>query len=179
VVVATVRWEDVEEIRLVVGGPWDEATKAAVERARARRVALQLLARCDRSRNQLRERLVRRGFDETIAAAVVSDLDAAGAIDEERHARQIAASSLRKGPMAASCLRARIEARGIEASVAQRAVEEALPESDTEGAERAAERLLDRSAPPPVAARRLAAALARRGFDAETIREVLERHRLI
>src|SRR5881396_1246770 len=84
---------------------------------------LKLLARRELSEAQVRQRLARRGHDETSIDAAVVRLREEHAIDDARTAEAIArtqSSGRRRGKLRA---RRQIEAVGIAASEAQRAVD--------------------------------------------------------
>jgi SOS response regulatory protein OraA/RecX len=200
-VVATMRVVDIEELGLTVGDAWTDAVAGAVEAVlaveRARRDALAALARRGLSHAELIDRLGRRGHAAPAARAVADELVSHGWLDDEAVARETVSSVLRSGPAAAAHLRRRVEARGIDAAIAARVVEDALGDADPVEAALAIARAAHPRGTPPsttpgtppgtspntppntppnqAALRRVAARLARRGFDADTIAVALDR----
>jgi regulatory protein len=103
-----------------------------------------------------------------------------GYLDDERYARTFVRERLRLKPRGGFRLVSELLGRGIDREVAERAVREVMEEEGrTEAAileDVAADRARKlRRLDPPVARRRLAAFLGRRGFRAADIREVVLR----
>jgi regulatory protein len=63
----------------------------------ARAAAVALLARRDLARAQLMDRLVAKGFDDVLAGAVVAELGAEGAVNDERYAQNYVAYHVERG----------------------------------------------------------------------------------
>ena len=143
----------------------------------ARRQALKLLERRDYACTELASRLRSRGHGESAVREVVDALALAGALDDARYGGLVATALLRRGPVSTEHLIARLESRGIPPEVARDVADATLADMDlVEQAARFATSRLDRCGEPgPAVVRRVAAALARRGFDDETIREALAR----
>ncbi len=141
---------------------------------KARKAALSLLKRRPRSRKELNERLRARMFAPEVVERVLAELDRQGLINERAYAESIIYELTRKQPASQAFLRARLEARGIRAEVIEAAL--AATASDESELEAYIESLQNSLAvlEPQAAARRLAGRLSRRGYDAETIRGVIE-----
>ena len=124
-----------------------------------------------RSRRELRDRLVRAGFDPAEVDDVVQRLARVGLIDDDRFAQEYArhASEVRRSGRRA--IASALSARGVSRQIVQRVVADA-----TDGEEARAEELARSRArrlgdvPPATAYRRLASLLARRGFDPDVAR---------
>ena len=96
-------------------------------------------------------------------------------LDDAAFADSVAASARRRGPIAPSVLAARLRERGVAPKVAQAAAER-HGVSGTDEAAALVQKLLPRQRGTPLQiARRLAATLARRGFDDGTIAAALRR----
>ena len=112
-----------------------------------------------------------------MARRVADELVEHGWIDDEAVARETIELILRKGPAAAAHLRQRIEARGIDPAIARRTVADVLEGNDPveDALTVARERAEPGEDPSPAVVRRIAGALARRGFDEDTVAIVLDR----
>jgi regulatory protein len=145
---------------------------------KARKHAFTLLRRKALSRHELIERLMRKGHGASIAEQIADEFIADGWLDEATLAREIVQQQLARKPAAERLLLQKLRSRGIEEDVAQRIAQEELRSTNTVDAamELAEKRYKSmRSLPSLTAARRLAGALHRRGFDEETIDTVLNR----
>ncbi len=145
----------------------------------AREAALSFLDRRGYAKAELLARLIRRGHDEPVAQEAISDLARAGRIDDHRYAASLAEEILAVGPGSSAFLAARLTGRGIPEGVAREVADDTLATMDlVEVATAFAIRKLGpRPTGGPAAARRIAAALARRGLDQDTIGLVLDRVR--
>ena len=184
--IATLPASEVEALGLAVGDCWTEpvarVVREAVQRYLTREAAMEMLSRRAYSRGELIDRLVRKGHDGATAREVTQRLAASGLIDDEMRARAIARTALAGEPASQQFLVEKLEARRIAPELAHRVAREALDAVDPVDAairfacNRSRERPEgDRSA----AARRIAQALARRGFDTDVIAQALERADLV
>jgi regulatory protein len=150
-----------------LGAAGVDALRQAAAADAAERRALRLIARRPRSRAELRARLAGWGVDDVTAAGVLERLTELGQVDDRRLA--VAVTETRREQGYGRLCTARDLAR---LAVGEPAAAEALgtlPDDERPLAERIAER---RFGPPPYddrTARRAAAFLARRGFDAEAV----------
>jgi regulatory protein len=87
---------------------------------------LRLLARRELSAAQLRTRLARRAHSDADVDEALGRLRAEGALDESRTAAAIAGTAVRVGRLGPRRVRRAVEAAGIPADVAERAVRDAL-----------------------------------------------------
>lgn len=181
--VARVHADDVGTLDLRIGRAWTpelaDAVNAASDRCAAHRRALNVLGYRARTRAELARRLSRSGHARDSIDAVLDRLEAAGLLDDAQLARRAAESEVARKPAGPRLLEAKLRARGIDASTARDAARDATADRDLAAdAYTFAERRY-RSMPPGLprdaVRRRLYAALARRGFDPETCRSVLER----
>ncbi|MHC5003201.1 MAG: hypothetical protein ACYTJ0_08760 [Planctomycetota bacterium] len=181
-VVAELPADDVERLHLRVGRAWTDAladsVREAVARDAARRDALAALSTRGLSRRELLDRLVARGHDPQCAEGVVAALAAAGLQDDQALAESVCRVTRRSSPAAPELLRERLRRRQVDDETAQTAVETAMSGVDlVEEAVRLGRQRLrgGRQTDPATALRRVAAALARRGFDEDTVLEALRR----
>lgn len=153
----------------------DSAAPAVDPLGRAKEYALRLLGYRARSEAEIARRLARRGHDENTIARAVADLTAAGLLDDEEFARAWVASRLATRPTGRVRLLWELRRHGVEGDVAKQAVEETLDaEAELESAWTWA-RSRAGQAPDRQELGRLQAALQRRGFGRDVIREVIER----
>lgn len=132
-------------------------------------MALKYLARRDRTKAEVMAYLSRRGAGDGSQRAVVHKLARLGYLDDRRFAEAWAQAQLRRRPMGRERLKAELISKGVEDQGAEEAVQEAfraVSERDT-----ALQALRQRTV--LTSSTRSARFLQRRGFDEETIREVL------
>src|SRR5262249_26061906 len=94
--------------------------------------ALKQLARRELSEAQMRQRLSRRGFDDDDIETAITRLRADGSLDDARVATAIARSQLSLKRRGRLRVRREIEAAGIAAALAERAVAEVYSDVDTD-----------------------------------------------
>jgi regulatory protein len=181
-VIARLRASDCEAIGLRTGEILTDELAGAIEAMlavnSARKDALRLLGRRGYSCGQLVDRLKRKGHDASAACAVVDELRADNWLDDEEFARAVAREIRARGPASTRLIIQKLRQRRIDGDLARRVAEEALADADPlEEAVALAEKRLRTMGrvPPATAARRIAGALARRGFDMDIIRAALER----
>lgn len=145
------------------------ADRPPLTAAAARGLALAWLGQRELSRQQVRDRLVRRGLDGDAASALVDELTERGLLDDERVARAAARRETAIKGRGPARTRATLKALGLPAAVIDTAVDAALDDIDADTLlERALARRL-RGQPAgrldPAATRRIVAALVRQGFS--------------
>ena len=112
----------------------------------AKDVALRLLSHRPRSEAQLRTRLLAKGFSAEVVERCVADLIGARYLDDEEFARAFVLGRVRARPRGRRVLLAELRARGVDAAVAGRALDQILTEesvSDLDLARKAAGRFAD------------------------------------
>lgn len=142
--------------------------------------ALDAMARSRRSRRELELRLRKREPRQELVREALDRLVASGLLSDQEVARAEASARLRRGEAVAQ-VRRRLIARGIDNGVIADALTSALEDAEAEGFDElsacrdlAARRIRALgSLPAEVAARRLTAFLARRGFAASLVRHVV------
>lgn len=141
---------------------------AEEERAKVRARALTLLDHRARSRHELRSRLVEAEFPPEVVDAVLADLADSGLIDDATFAHEWVRQRHERRGKSRRVLDRELQAKGVQASVR----EEALEQIDASAEERVARQLAEKKArslhPEKVeyqkALRRVVGVLARRGF---------------
>jgi regulatory protein len=128
--------------------------------------ALRLLTVRSRSRNELRGRLIRAGYEPEEIDVALADLEAVGLVDDERFARELAEHQRRRGLGRRAGMSA-LRAKGVDRDLAERTMEDVQPEDDAEIAFELARGRLERlhALPPEVVYRRLVGFLLRRGYE--------------
>ena len=179
---ATLSIELVERLALAVGRRYEDV-RDAVRREVALLAtydrALNLLALRARSARELRRQLVRKGEPADQVDAAITRLEGAGLLDDAAFARQFARSKAVGGGMSRRRIQQELGRRGVARQIGDDAisdvfVDEQLDESAV--VEQAARKKL-RSLEKLDAAtrkRRLYAFLARRGYDLDDIRHVMQ-----
>ena len=167
----------VTELRLFRGRELDsealETLQTLAGRALAREKALQLVSRRLMSAKELGKKLREKGFDEETADYCVSWITERGLINEENYAAAIVRHYAAKG-YGEGRVRQELMRRGIPRELFDDAFA-AMPEGDEKLDRFIAARLRDPDDRGEV--RKLSAALYRRGYSGEEIREALRRHK--
>ena len=144
----------------------------------AHRAALRALARRAHARHDLRRRLLQKQHPPAAVDGALDRLTAAGLLDDAQFALDYAAAKARRGrgPARLVC---DLQSQGVDRRVAEDAVRHSLAAEGVDPAD-AVRELAEKRArqlaglPPAVRKRRLSAFLARRGFEAHQIWEVVE-----
>ena len=151
----------------------DELTRLGTDsrRALAREKALEYLSRRAMSCRELEKKLCGKGIDEEDAAHCVAWLSERGLIDDGSYAAAVARHYSAKG-YGPGRIRSELQRRGIDRELWEGVLESA-PQDDSKIDKFIASRLSDPSDRDQV--RRVSAALFRRGYSWEAIREALNR----
>ena len=167
----------VTDLRLFSGRDLDEAALEDLRleslRALARDRALAIVSQRQMSRKELGAKLRDKGVDDETAAWCVAWITEHGLIDEESYAAAIARHYAAKG-YGEGRVRQELMRRGIPRELFDDAFA-AMPEGDEKLDRFIAARLRDPDDHGEV--RKLSAALYRRGYSGEEIREALRRHK--
>jgi regulatory protein len=184
--VATLSLEAIERLRLHVGTPYSESLAAIVDgEARALHAfdrALDLLALRARSTRELRRHLIKKGEEEAHVDAAIARLTTLGLLDDAAYARQFARAKATGPGFSRRRLQAELARRGVAREIADAAIAEVFADDEVNADEildRVAEKKLRTLAKldPDTRRRRLYAFLARRGYDVDDIRKVIDRTR--
>lgn len=167
---------------LRVGDTVDDARLTELERRdrgwQAREAALRLLAVRPRSAAELVRRLRMKGYEPEIGEEVIARLRELGMIDDAAFAGTLVRDRVRLRPQGARRLANELRSKGVDDETARAVIRETLAGEETderELARRAAQKWRPRPGEEPARARRrLHGFLARRGFDGEVIREILD-----
>ncbi|HEY9429584.1 MAG TPA: regulatory protein RecX [Gemmatimonadaceae bacterium] len=174
----------IERLRLHVGTEYDDrlADSVAVEAARLRTFdrALDMLAFRGRATRELRNALLRKGEEAANVDHALERLTAMGLLDDASYARQYSHAKIVGPGFSRRRLQAELAKRGVARDVADEAIADALAEDDVDSdaiLERVAARKLRslEKEDAPTRRRRLYEFLARRGYDSDDIRRVMDR----
>jgi len=99
-----------------------EALQRAAEYHRGYEKAVDLVARSEHSRFQLFQKLLKRGFSDTIAEEICRDFEKRGFIDDQRYAEMWIESRCRRRPEGPDRINAGLRGRGISREVTENAV---------------------------------------------------------
>ncbi len=147
------------------------------DRQRARESALRLLAVRARSRNELLDRLRRKGIAADAALEVIDGLEDAGLIDDREFGRLWAEERLRLRPVGPRRLVHELLDKGVARAIIDEIVAETFSEHpEIEVARRAVEKRVRKARGRPGVRElaRIRSFLLRRGFSHEVTRAVLE-----
>lgn len=138
-------------------------------------VALRYLQTRLHSRAELKRKLMRKEYGETVVEAVLENLNRMGYVDDARFAQTKALAAAQHKQQGRRRAMVELMKAGVVGETARRAVEDVYEATDSAAiarnlAQKQAARL--KKLEPVVARRRLAGMLLRRGFDYDTIRVV-------
>lgn len=158
----------------VLGDAELEALRRAEGEHRALRDALRLLNERLRSTAEVRERLMRRGYEEEQVERVLSRLTELGLLDDRAFARAWVENRQAFRPRGRPALAAELRKKGLSPEVIAEALASSSPEEEAAQALELARRRAPalRGLDRPAFLRRLQSFLARRGFSAEVVRRV-------
>jgi regulatory protein len=146
---------------------------------RAKQDAMTLLSKRAFSRAALHERLARKGHDEPACEHAVAEMERLGLVNDEALAADVVDRELEKAPADRAFLARRLETRGVDPDVAERAIDEALsgrdPLEEALEAARSIRPRMPENLSRDALVRRLAGRLARRGFEEEVALEAARR----
>ena len=151
----------------------DDPTPAA-----ARTAALLLLGRRELSAFQLRDRLRRKGFPDSVIDQALSDLGGTGAVDDSRAASARARHDRVVRRHGRARVLRQVQAMGVDSDTAREAVSAAFDDVDeTQMIEEAISRRLRNGPFPddPAGVRRLYGWLLRQGFEGGKVSRILRR----
>ena len=178
---ATLRLVDVDRLELRIGqrltdkleGQLKEAASLQEARVDARR----MLARRMLSARETRDRLARKNHDAPIIDIIILELVDDGWIDDAAYGRAVIDSVTRTRPAGAKLLRQKLRSRKIDDAAVLQHVAQHDSNEDAEAAFDFAKRQWAKleELPRPKAIRRLAGLLARRGYEEQTVTDVLQR----
>ena len=177
--VAGVHEDVAAALNLGVGQSFDrdrlvELVKAETMR-KARERALRLIGYRDRSKSEIRKRLVGSDFPEDIVEEVVDHLSRAGLLDDRKFSRDWVKSRTASKPMGRTRLAWELRSRGVDAPIVEQALEGLDQEAEYGLARSVAEarlRKMDRD--DPSVRSKLGSFLRRRGFSWDVIERVLD-----
>ena len=152
-----------------------EGSIAAVQFSDAYEAALTALDFCARTEKELVNGLLRKGYVPMAAQSVAERLRENGLIDDRQLAARIAESTAGK-PVGIYALKRKLRAKGISEEDASDALECFDEGQQSAAAKSAGAKLLRRYSdlPPREARAKLSQALARRGFEWETVRAAVD-----
>jgi len=174
--------ESLAGLGLIIGGEISQAVFARLQELAdlegAHRAGLRALARRAHARFDLRRRLLQKQHPPAAVDGALARLTAQGLLDDAQFARDYAGAKAARGRGPARLVRDLL-AQGVERRVAEEAVRTALADEGVDPgvalravAEKRAKQLA--ALPPVVRKRRLAAFLARRGFQGAEVRSIVE-----
>jgi regulatory protein len=166
-----------------VGTSWtedlSESLQPELDRGNAYRAAVRILSKRAKSSEELRRKLREYKYASDGIQWSIDRLTELGVLNDEEYARAVVRSQLRRKPAGRRFLSGKLREKGIHTSVIDIVLDELLDERDPfddalELAQKA-DRSMSKHLSSEVRMRRISGRLARRGFDFDVIRRVLER----
>lgn len=162
--------------------PADPSTPRSPDPARAYARSLDMLARAPRSVRDLRRRLLLKGELEADVEVTIERLTAAGLLDDAAYARAFVRAKVSSQAFSRRRLEQELARRGVARDIADAAIVEVLHDDnidETANIDRVARKKLRMLSglDPDTQRRRLFAFLARRGYEVDDVRAVVERLR--
>jgi regulatory protein len=178
----TLSIETVERLALAVGRAYDDVRDAVRREAALLATydrALNLLALRARSARELRRQLLRKGEPPDQVDAAIARLEVAGFLDDGAFARQFARSKAVGGGMSRRRIQQELGRRGVARQVGDDAIADVFEEEQLDEravVEQAARKKLRslKNLDAETRKRRLYAFLARRGYELDDIRRVIQ-----
>lgn len=161
------------------GGRDSSGDPAGRERLDPWQVALKHIAVRARTTHEVRQTLTRRGYAPRDVAAVIARLTAARYLDDADFARTWVSARARRGVAAPARLARELRTKGVSAAeiaAALRALQDQWDPAEAAGEAAKRKMKLLQGLPAPVARRRLAAFLDRRGFSPEIVLATCRRY---
>ena len=151
----------------------------AEEKARAKEKALSYLGYRARSAEELKKKLLKKGFSDKTIQAIVDDFRRVGLLDDRQFAETYVHSRMIQKPMGKRLLRKELLSKGIDEEMIDRAIEEAYGNRcETEVAKDLIQKKLQsthsKEKESKIQKKKLTDFLLRRGFDWEVISEVFQ-----
>lgn len=168
--------------RLAIGDAWTQELKdelhTELSRSRAYLSAARMLGARAKSAHELKLALKRKGNDPEAIEWAVSRLLELGLLNDTEYAGMKARSIIRAKPAGRRFIEAKLREKGIDRAIINETLDEELEGHDPyEDALKLAQRMtrsLSNNIEPEVRKRRLSGRLARRGFEFDVVRKVVE-----
>ena len=139
--------------------------------------AYRILARRMYTSKEIRRKLGKRGYADEAIQGVIMALERLGLLNDAAYAEEWIRWRMRAKPKGKSVLRQELARKGVERPIVEDALSQTLGESEEKNMalDLARKRAPSYGSDDPIAARRkLRSFLIRRGFDFETVRDVVE-----
>ncbi|HWB19226.1 MAG TPA: regulatory protein RecX [Phycisphaerales bacterium] len=184
-VVAELGEDEIDRLGLHEGTRWTEMLAEKVQSAmqldKAQREAMRIIAKRPRTSKEVSMALIRKGFGEATVDSAVRRLVKDGWLNDTQFAHALADETTRRKPASRRLVSERLKKRGVKSTDVDAAIRDTIgSSSESDEAVKLAKLLMKRTTGLDLRtkARRIAGGLARRGFDEETVLDVLERLKL-
>jgi len=152
-------------------------TNHSDENRKAREAALRLLGLCDRSKKDLKERLLRKGYSGPAAEKVVDEMESLGYIDDRRFAERFASDAIKRKDAGPQMIISGLRKKGVAREIIDDVLGKVFNDyTETDIARNALSRRLRKGGVTPDRdeMKRLSDYLRRKGFSYDIIKEVLK-----
>ena len=170
------------ELKLEVGTPWTaplaEALREELDRGNAYRAAVRILTKRAKSSGELRRKLREYRYESEAIEWSITRLTELGILNDEEYARTVVRSQLSRKPAGRRLLAGKLREKGIDQATTDLVLDEMLEDRDTIADARKLAQQAARSISVryerDIRVRRISGRLARRGFDFDVIRKVVD-----
>ena len=152
------------------------------EKKRVKQKAYRFLSARSHSKEEMRTKLARKGFDKRLIEETISELETTGLVDDTEFALSYARNRLANRPIGEKLLRYELGRKGISEEIVEQTVREAYSERDQmEFAKELVEKTRGRFDNLAIweKKKRLGDLLARRGFSWDLVHEVVSEAELL
>lgn len=151
----------------------EESSTPQQRRRAATDVVLRLLTARERSEAEVRQALRKRGHDAETIAVVVDEFRSKNLLSDARYAEAFATEAAERRGYGSAAIRMKLRTKGIDPELAAQAATASPEDEEARARTFAAKKAKTlRSQPPEVRYRRIAGALARRGYPADVVSRV-------
>lgn len=162
-------------VGLEVGEIELEAVAHREDRRKAINSAINLLGYRERTIGEIKQRLKSKGYPDDLIGEVIEELTRLELVDDEKFSKDWVESRGKFKPKSRTALVAELRNKGVDKELAERAVEDIDDDGEFEMAKSVAEAAVGKTSREGEAlARYVSGVLARRGFNWEIIRRILD-----
>jgi len=151
-----------------------QVTKSKDEHKLVNNTALKLLAICDRSKGDLRDRLLKKGYSAEVVEEVLNRLESKGYLNDSSFALRFAADAVRRKNLGPDAVRSRLLKKGIKGELMEETIRNVFQDNDeADIARKALSKVYRKNISQQKEIKRLSDYLRRRGFSYDIIRKTI------
>lgn len=151
-----------------------QVAKSKDEYQLANGTALKLLAICDRSKEDLRDRLLKNGYSAEVVEDVLNGLESIGYLNDSSFALKFAADAVRRKNLGPDAVRSGLFKKGIKGELLEETIRKVFQDNDeVDIARKALSKVYRKDISQRKEIKRLSDYLRRRGFSYDIIRKTI------